>query len=58
MDESNFIDIKGIKMWVIGSKNNKTGNIRVDVFKTRIENDLKNFINNHMQINNNIIIDG
>ena len=58
IDESNFVKIRGIKIGVIGARNNKTGNIRVHLYKTRNENDMKNFINNHIKINNNIIIDG
>ena len=58
MDESDFVDIKGVKILVIGVKNNKTGNIRIDLYRTRNENDIKNFINNHIKINNNIITDG
>ena len=58
MDESNFVNIKEVKIWVIGVRNNKTGNIRVDLYKTRNENDMKNFINNHIKINNNIVTDG
>ena len=58
MDESNFVKIKGVKILVIGVRNNKTGNIRVDLYKTRNENNMKNFINNHIKINNNIVTDG
>ena len=48
MDESMFTNINGEKILVIGAKNNNTGNIRLDIFKTRNQNDLKIFINNHM----------
>ena len=58
MDESMFTHINGEKIWVIGAKNNKTGNIRLDIFKTRNQNDLKIFIYNHINKNNNIITDG
>ena len=58
MDESMFTHINREKIWVIGAKNNKTGNIRLDKFKTRNQNDLKIFINNQMNKNNNIITDG
>ena len=58
MDESLFTHINGEKIWVIGAKNNKTGNIRLDVFKTRNEEDIKIFINNHIKKHNNIITDG
>ena len=52
MDESTFIKINGVKFWIIGARNNKTGNIRVDLFKTRTENDMKTFIYKHININN------
>ena len=58
MDESMFTYINGEKNLVIGTKNNKTGNIRLDIFKTRNQNELKIFINNHKNKNNNIITDG
>lgn len=57
IDESNFIKINGVKVWVIGARNNKTRNIRIDLFNTRTENDIKTFIYNHIK-NNNIITDG
>lgn len=47
-----------MKVWVIGARNNKTGNIRIDLFNTRTENDMKTFIYNHINKNNNIITDG
>ena len=37
IDESNFVKIREVKIWVIGGRNNKTGNIRVDLYKTRNE---------------------
>ena len=58
MDESNFIDIDSIKLWIIGAKNNITNNIRIDVFNTRIEEDVKLFIYNHIKPQNTIITDG
>ena len=33
-DESDFVDVKGEKYWVIGAKNNATKNIRLDIFKS------------------------
>ena len=58
MNESMFKHINGEKIWVIGAKNNKTGNIRLDIFKTRNQKELKIFINNHINKNSNIITDG
>ena len=58
MDESNFIDIDGIKFWIIGAKNNITNNIRIDMFKTHTEEDVKLFIYNHIKPQNTIITDG
>ena len=58
MDESLFTHINGEKIWVVGARNNKTKNIRLDIFKTRNQEDLKIFINNHIKKNNNIITDG
>ena len=58
MDESLFVKIKGCKNWIIGAYNNRTGNIRVDIFNTRTENDMRLFINNNLKKNNNIITDG
>ena len=40
------------------SRNSKTGNIRVYLFETRTEDDMKLFINSHIKPNNNIITDG
>ena len=57
MEESMFTHINGEKIWVIGAKNNKTGNIRLDIFKTRNQTDIKIFINNHINKNNNFISD-
>ena len=36
MDESNFIDIDGIKIWFIGAKNNKTNidNLDLSIYST------------------------
>ena len=45
-----FLHINGEKIWVIETRNNKTGNIRLNIFKTRNEEGLKNY--------NNIITDG
>ena len=42
----------------MGAKNNQTCNIRLDVFKSRNEYDIKIFINNHIRENNTIITDG
>ena len=47
-----------MNIWVIGARNNANGNIRVDLFKTRTENDMKTFIYNHINLHNNIITDG
>ena len=58
MDESLFEKVNWIKIWIIDAKNNKTGNIRVDIFKTRTKNDIKIFTQNHIKQNNNIISDG
>ena len=58
MDESLFTHENGQKIWIVGCKNNYTGNIRVDIFKNRNTNDLKLFIENHIKIHNNIITDG
>ena len=38
------------KIWIIWYKNIYTGNIRVDIFKSRNTNDLKLFIENHIKI--------
>ena len=58
VDESMFTHINGQKIWVVGAKNNSTGNIRIDVFKNRNSENLKTFIFNHIKENNNIITDG
>jgi transposase-like protein len=58
MDDSNFIDIDGIKLWIVGAKNNITNNIRIDVFNTLTEEDVKLFIYNHIKPQNTIITDG
>ena len=44
MDKSNFVNIEGIKIWIIDAKNNNTNNIRLDVFQTHSEEDYKTFI--------------
>lgn len=33
IDESDFVDVKGEKFWVIGAKNNVTNNFRLYIFK-------------------------
>ena len=58
MDESMFIHINGEKIQVIGAKNNKSGNIILDIFKALNQDEIKIFINNHFKYNNNIITDG
>ena len=58
IDESDFVDVQGEKYWVIGAKNNVTKNIRLDIFKTRSEEDCKLFIYNHVKPKNTIITDG
>ena len=52
IDESLFVHINGEKIWIVGAKNNQTCNIRLDVFKSRNEED------NHIRENNTIITDG
>ena len=46
------------KIWVVGAKNNKTGNIRIDVFKTTTSEDMKMLIFNNIKDHNNIITNG
>ena len=58
IDESLFVKNNGVKFWIIGAKNNKSFNIRIDIFNTLSENDCKTFIFNHIKENNTIIIDG
>ena len=58
VDESDFVDVEGEKLWILGAINNKTNNIRLDVYKTRTEEDCKRFISNHIKENNTIITDG
>lgn len=58
IDESLFVKSNGVKFWIIGAKNNKTLNIRIDIFNTRSEEDCKTFIFNHIKENNTIITDG
>ena len=58
IDESLFIHINDEKIWIVGAKNNQTCNIRLDVFKTRNEEDMKIFINNYIKEYNTIITDG
>ena len=58
MDESMFTRINGEKIQVIGAKNNKSGNIILDIFKALNQDEIKIFINNHFKYNNNIITDG
>ena len=53
-----FVKSNGVKFWIIGAKNNKTFNIRIDIFNTRSEEDCKTFIFNHIKENNTIITDG
>ena len=43
---------------MIGAKNNKSGNIILDIFKALNQDEIKIFINNHFKYNNNIITDG
>ena len=58
MDKSMFTHINGEKIQVIGAKNNKSGNIILDIFKALNQDEIKIFINNHFKYNNNIITDG
>ena len=58
IDESMFTHSNGQKIWVVGEINNKTRNIRCDIFKTRNTADMKLFINNHIKKENNIITEG
>ena len=58
IEESLFVHINGEKIWIIGEKNNETCKIRIDVFKSRNEEDTKTFIYNHIRENKTIIIDG
>ena len=44
VDESDFVDVEGEKLWILWAKNNKTNNLRLDVFKSRTEEDCKRFI--------------
>ena len=48
IDESMFTHVDGSKIWVVGAKNNKTGNIRCDIFKNRNTENLKAFIYNNI----------
>ena len=52
IDESLFAHINGEKIWIIGSKNNETFKIIIDVFKS--EEDMKTFIHNHIRENNKL----
>ena len=58
MDESNFVDIDGIKIWLMETKNNKTNIIRIDALNTDTEEDVKLFIYNHIKPQKQIITDG
>ena len=58
MDESNFVDIDGIKIWLMETKNNKTNIIRIDALNTDTEEDVKLFIYNHIKPQKKIITDG
>ena len=58
IDESDFVDVKGEKFWVIGAKNNVINNFRSYKFKTSSESDCKLFIYNHIKPKKMIIIDG
>ena len=58
IDESYFIDDNGKKIWIIGTKNNITSKLRLDVYYSRNENDCKIFILNHIKPKNIIITDG
>ena len=55
IDESMFTHSNGNKIWVVGAINNKTRNIRCDIFYTRNTDDMKLFINNHIKEGSNII---
>ena len=56
-DESLLVKSNRVKLWIIWAKNNKTFNIRLDIFNTCSEEDCKNFIFNHIKENNTIITD-
>lgn len=55
IDESLFTHINWEIIWVVGAKNNKTTNIRLNIFKHRGEEEMKIFIFNHIKEKNNII---
>ena len=42
VDESLFVKQNGTNIWIIGAKNNKTLNIRLDLFTCKTEEDCKN----------------
>ena len=56
--KSLFVHINGKKIYIIGAKNNETCKIRIVVFKSRNEDDMKTFIYNYIRENNTIITDG
>ena len=56
MEESDFVNAKGRNLWVIGAKNNVTLNNRLDIFKTKTEENCKLFIYNYIKPKNMIII--
>ena len=58
IDESLFVHINGEKIWIIGAKNNEACKIRINVSKSKNEEDMKTFIYNHKRENNTIIKDG
>lgn len=58
IDESMFIHSNGKQILLIGIINNKTRNIRCDIFYTRNTVDMKLFINNYITKENDIITDG
>ena len=49
IDELMFSYSNGQKIFFVGAINNKTRNIRCDIFKTRNTADMKLFINNHIK---------
>ena len=57
IDKSLFVNINGEKIWIIGAKNNETSKIRIDVFKSRNQDDMKTFIYNHIRENITITTD-
>ena len=56
MEESDFVNAKGRNLWVIGAKNNVTLNNRLDIFKTKTEENCKLFIYNYIKQGLDIIL--